>query len=150
MQLTLHATRSTPHGASRLVQAMSAWSAETGRAPSRHCRDARVYGHTTDAWHEYTPSPNGGIIGTYRMTDLRMYTVVRAYPNFATIPGDPETHVTIRTSRHTLKRFYDRSVPSEIQTRTHVLDDVNRCEGVTCWAIGIKDRSITQPRATVL
>ena len=45
MQLTLYATCRTPHGASRLVHAMSAWSVKTRRAPSRHCRDARVYGH---------------------------------------------------------------------------------------------------------
>ena len=37
MQLTLHATRRTPHGASRLVQAMSAWSVKTRHAPCRHC-----------------------------------------------------------------------------------------------------------------
>ena len=36
MQLTLHATRRTPHGASRLVQAMSAWSVKPQHAPSRH------------------------------------------------------------------------------------------------------------------
>ena len=36
---------------------MSAWSVKTRRAPSRHCRDARIYGHTTAAMHdnEYTP-----------------------------------------------------------------------------------------------
>ena len=34
MQFTLHATRQTPHGASRLVQAMSAWLGKTRRAPS--------------------------------------------------------------------------------------------------------------------
>ena len=41
MQLKRHATRRTPH-ASRLVQAMPAWSVETRRAPSRHrhCRAA--------------------------------------------------------------------------------------------------------------
>ena len=57
MQLTLHATRRTPHGASRLVLAMYAWLVTTGRAPSGHCRDAWVYGHTTTAMHdnEYTP-----------------------------------------------------------------------------------------------
>ena len=33
-ELILHATRATPHGASRLVQTMSAWSVKTGRAPS--------------------------------------------------------------------------------------------------------------------
>ena len=52
MQFTLHATRRTPHGASRLVQAMSACLVTTRRAPSRHSRDARVYGHTTTAMHE--------------------------------------------------------------------------------------------------
>ena len=59
MQLTLHATRPTSHGASRVVLAMSAWSVKTRRAPSRHCKDARVYGHTTTAMHdnEYAPPP---------------------------------------------------------------------------------------------
>ena len=50
MQLTIHATRPT-HGASRLVQTMSAWCVKTLRAPSRHCRDARVYVQTTTATH---------------------------------------------------------------------------------------------------
>ena len=60
MQLTLLATRRTPRGASRLVQAMTAWSVRTRRAPSRHFRDARVHGHTTTALYvvEYTPPPD--------------------------------------------------------------------------------------------
>ena len=33
MQLTRRATRRKPHGASRLVLAMSAWSVKTRRAP---------------------------------------------------------------------------------------------------------------------
>ena len=41
-----------PHGGSRLVQAMSAWSVKTGHAPSRHRRDAKIYGHATTAMHE--------------------------------------------------------------------------------------------------
>ena len=41
MQLTLHATRRTPHDASRLMQGIPAWSMKTRRAPSRHRRDAR-------------------------------------------------------------------------------------------------------------
>ena len=57
MQFTLHGTRRTPHGASRLVQAMSAWLVKTRRAPSRHSRDARVYGHTTTAMHELSTPP---------------------------------------------------------------------------------------------
>ena len=65
MQLTLHATRRTRHGASRLVQAMSASSVKTRRAPSRHHRDASVYGHTTTPLHhnEYTPPPKHAAVG---------------------------------------------------------------------------------------
>ena len=60
MPLTLHATRGTPHGDSRLVQAMSALWVKTRHAPSRHCRDTNVYGPTTMAMHghEYTPPPD--------------------------------------------------------------------------------------------
>ena len=64
MQLTLHATRRTrPHGASRLVLAMSAWSVKTRRAPSRHRTDARVYGRTTTAMHDnqYNPPADGAL-----------------------------------------------------------------------------------------
>ena len=52
MQLALHATRPTPHGASRLVQARSAWTGKTRRAPSGHCSDEKVYGNTTTAAHK--------------------------------------------------------------------------------------------------
>ena len=57
MQFTLHATRRAPHGALRLVQAMSAWLEKTRRAPSRHSRDARVYGHSTTAMHKLSTPP---------------------------------------------------------------------------------------------
>ena len=57
MQFTLHATRRTPHGASRLVQAMPAWLVITRHAPSQHSRDARVYGHTTAAMHKLSTPP---------------------------------------------------------------------------------------------
>ena len=57
MQFTLHATRRPPLGASRLVQAMSAWFVKTRRAPSRHSRDARVYSHTTTAMHKLSTLP---------------------------------------------------------------------------------------------
>ena len=42
----------TPRSASRLVQAMSAWSVKTRSAPFRQCRDARVYGLTTTVSHD--------------------------------------------------------------------------------------------------
>ena len=62
MQLTLHATRRSPHGASRLVRAMSTWLAKTRRAPSRHCWDARVCDHKTSAVHDMsTPTLTPGI-----------------------------------------------------------------------------------------
>ena len=57
MQFSLHATRRTLHGASRLVQAIPAWLVKTRRAPSRHSRDARVYGHTTTAMHTLSTHP---------------------------------------------------------------------------------------------
>ena len=38
-------------------QAMSAWSVETRRAPSRHCKDARVYGHTATVMHDMSIAP---------------------------------------------------------------------------------------------
>ena len=54
LSLTLHATRRTPHGASRVVQALSAWSVTTRHTPFRYCRDARVYvySHTTTTTHD--------------------------------------------------------------------------------------------------
>ena len=57
MQFTLHVTRRTPHGASRLVQAMSVWLVKTRRPPSRHGRDARVYGRTTTAMNKLSTPP---------------------------------------------------------------------------------------------
>ena len=60
MQLTLQPTRRTPHGASRLVQAMSAWLVKIRRAPSGivGMRGFNSYGHTTTVMHEMsTPSP---------------------------------------------------------------------------------------------
>ena len=57
MQFTLHANRRTPHGALRLVQAMSAWLVKTRRVRSRHGGDARVYGHTTTAMHKLSTPP---------------------------------------------------------------------------------------------
>ena len=58
MQFALYATYRTPHGASRLVHAISAWLVKTRRAPSRDSRDARVYGHTATAMHKLSiPSP---------------------------------------------------------------------------------------------
>ena len=64
MQFTLHAIRRTPHGASRSVQAMSAWSVKTRRAPSRHRRNAMVYDHTPTATHysECTPLPDAAAV----------------------------------------------------------------------------------------
>ena len=58
MKLALHATRRTSHNASRVVHTMSAGSVKTGRAPSRHCRVTRVYGHTATTMLEMnTPPP---------------------------------------------------------------------------------------------
>ena len=58
MQFTLHTTCRAPHGASRLVQAMPTWLVKTRRAPSRHSRDARIYGHRTMAMHKLSTPPS--------------------------------------------------------------------------------------------
>ena len=49
--LTFGSTRLPPQWASRLVHAINVclWSVKPQRVPSRHWRDARVYGHTTTA-----------------------------------------------------------------------------------------------------
>ena len=57
LQLKFHSTHQTLHGASRLLQAMSAWSVKTRRAPPRHCTDARVYIKTTFMHEMSTPPP---------------------------------------------------------------------------------------------
>ena len=58
MQLTLSVTRRTPHGVSRSVQAMSAWSVQTRRAPSGIVGIRGVYGHTTTAMHDMSTPPS--------------------------------------------------------------------------------------------
>ena len=46
-----------PHGASRLVLAMSAWPVKTRRAFSRHCRYSTVNGQMTSNQQMNTPPP---------------------------------------------------------------------------------------------
>ena len=59
MQLALHAKCRAPHGALRLVEATFSRSVRTRRVPSRHCRDARVYGHATMVMPDMsTPPPS--------------------------------------------------------------------------------------------
>lgn len=59
MQLTLRATRRIPHVASRLEHVNSAWSLEPQPAPSRYCKDAKAYGHTTTSMRDTsTPRPH--------------------------------------------------------------------------------------------
>ena len=57
MQLTVHATRRTPHGSSGFVQVAIAWSVKSLRAPPRNCRDARVYGANTRDMHDVSTLP---------------------------------------------------------------------------------------------
>ena len=60
------------HGASRSVQAMSALLVKTRRAPPRHSRDARIYGHTTTAMHKLgTPPPH-----VARFCDKSIYSLM--------------------------------------------------------------------------
>ena len=89
MQFAFRATRRTPHGASRLVQAMSAWLVKTRRAPSRHSRDARVYVHSTTAVHKLsTPSPAPFFPRHTRKNRFRRYAT-QARPPWAAPPRAP-------------------------------------------------------------
>ena len=74
-QHTLHAPRRTPRGASRLVLAMYAWSVKTRHAPSRHCRDARVYGHATTAMHEYRVHPHPPWLRVCKARKRRLFSI---------------------------------------------------------------------------
>ena len=87
MQLTLQAPHRTPHDASRLVHAMSAWSVTTRRSPSRRCRDARVwqeYGHATAAMHEISPPPQ---LPARYCRDARVYGLTTATIHHSEYPS---------------------------------------------------------------
>ena len=74
------------HGASRcLVPAMSAWSVKTRRAPSRHCRDARAYGHTTTPMHgnEYPPPLAVRVSGAPSMRRIYSDTLLNDLPGMS-------------------------------------------------------------------
>ena len=95
MQVTLHATRRTPHSASRLVETISALLVKTRRAPSQDSKDARVYGHTTTVMHKLsTPPPPlppilGFIFVAHRVEHphFSAFYVSRFASNFAYIQG---------------------------------------------------------------
>ena len=80
MQLTLRASRQTPHGASRLVQAMPAWLVKTRRASSRHCRDARAAPPTPHPPHTHAlyPSPPSRHLSASHAILSRMQFILRA------------------------------------------------------------------------
>ena len=102
MQFTLHATRRTPHGASRLVQAMSAWLVNTRRAPSRHSRDARVHGHTTTPVHKLRtpPSPPPSLKSPKRLPAL-LYSALLRFFFVAGVQGQSGLHhLGLRLPRH--------------------------------------------------
>ena len=86
-----------------------------------------------------SPPLNGGIFGA-----SVPYTAVRWPARFVSIPGEPGRYAFRDRTR---KRFYKRSVRSGIRTR--YFHDV-KYEGIICWAIGVKDRSITQPRVILV
>ena len=74
-----------PQGASRLVLAMSARSVKNliNIALSRHCRDAKVYDHTTTAMHDCMT------IGCWRFT---LFCWVGKHENMIMKPTNSPTH----------------------------------------------------------
>ena len=124
MQFTLHATRRrTPHGASRLVQAMSAWLAKTRRAPSRHSRDARVNGHTTTAMRKLSTEYTLLYLGMVLKTEA----VVRGVPVLCALPGLSHSPLA-RVILHLIKKrstffgdFFNATQRFPFHCRVHVL-----------------------------
>ena len=81
MQPMFHATRLIPHGASRLVRALSAWSVKTRRAPSR--RGSMVTRLSPYQVYEsrYIPSPPPSPFPVGSMVvPLQLCTMSRATP----------------------------------------------------------------------
>ena len=100
MQFTLHATCRTPHGASRLVQPVtSAWLVKTRRAPSRHSRDARVYGHTTTTIDKFS-TPYDYSHTQIEYTPSRSFDICIEKRGY----GDPERVTSPRASHSTTGR----------------------------------------------
>ena len=83
-----------------------------------------------------SPPLNGGIfLASVPCTAVRWPT------RFVSIPGEPGRYVfsgTVRASVFITEMF-------EVRFEPRVLDDA-KCEGIIYWAIGVKDRSITQFR----
>ena len=56
--MPLHAIRRKSHGSLRAwCKQYLVWSVKPRRAPSRHCRNGRAYGHTITAMHDTPPPP---------------------------------------------------------------------------------------------
>ena len=115
MQLILPATRPTPHGASRLVQAMPAWSVRTRRAPSRHGRDAMVYSHTVTAMDDMsTLSPS-----TFLLLGAAFSISFRATANSfcCSRPGAQTVRLIFTGTIVLLTIFYESvSIPAALQS----------------------------------
>ena len=74
---------------------MSAWSVETRRAQFRHCRDVRVYGHTTTAMHDMSAPPLVQAMSAWsvetRRAPSRHCTDARVYGHTTTAMHDMST-----------------------------------------------------------
>ena len=87
------------------------WSVKTRRTPSRHCRGARVYGHTTTVMHdteyispiEYTPPPARARSSKYIVDcDVCLLIVSTSVvsPRKVRVNGpDLDVHATVCTSK---------------------------------------------------
>ena len=110
-----------------LVQAMSAWSVKTRCAPSQHCRDARVYGHTTTAMRNMStppPPPPYSSLG-HDLTLFRMQ------------PHRTRTMVVRFTKRYSPSRSWRHWRPSFVEMK--------RCEREKKTASPSRDSSLRIP-----
>ena len=90
----------------------------------------------------YSPPLDGGIFWGVGTVCGRTLTYPLRFNTWGT------REIDVRVQGRTRVGFYEKKMfRSEI--RACVLDDV-KCEGCTCRTIGVKDRSITQPRVIII
>ena len=93
MTLAAHLT-----GTSHLVHAMPAWSMKTRHAPSRRCRNARVYGDSTTAMHHITtPPPQSPALGHLHLFQIHVPARV-VLVGIGTVPNSELFRGQLKTS----------------------------------------------------
>ena len=96
----------TPHGTSRLLQAIPAWSVKTRHAPPRHYMDARVYDRTTTVMHDMSSPP--GPSHAHDTPPHRSHSLRQSKRTFCFLPPSGHRPDVPASGRHPLRRVGQR------------------------------------------